>query len=301
MRIGMLMPYLDGLVTSGGFLREFAAAAEECGLESIWTVEHVVVAQDYEPLYPYSPDGRMPGGGGIGVPMTDPLETLAFVAAASHTVKLGTAMMVAPLHSPVVLAKRAATLDRISDGRLLLGLGIGWQKEEYAAIGVPFEDRGGRLDDCIGAMRALWTEAPANYHGKHVSFDRQFCQPQPERSIPIVLGGNSAPAVRRAAREGDGWFPYTISSEDFAHGADKIRELSTAAGRSEDAVEMTIWPGSFDFVREFDADYVRPYVTAGAGRIVLTPPMFGPESLLNGVENLAAYVDRYRNDVEAKL
>ncbi|MFJ9365481.1 LLM class F420-dependent oxidoreductase [Nocardia sp. NPDC101769] len=300
MRIGMLMPYLEGLVTSGGFLREFAAAAEECGLESIWTVEHVVVAQDYEPLYPYSPDGRMPGGD-LGVPMTDPLETLAFVAAASSTLKLGTAMVVAPLHSPVVLAKRAATIDRQSGGRLLLGLGIGWQKEEYAAIGVPFEDRGGRLDDCIGAMRALWTESPAAYQGKHVSFEKQFCLPQPERSIPIVLGGNSAPAVRRAARVGDGWFPYTISSEDFARGADRIRELSREAGRAEDAVEMTIWPGSFDFTREFDPGYVRPYVAAGASRVVLTPPMFGPESLLNGVENLAAYTDRYRNEVEAKL
>ncbi|GAB0103790.1 LLM class F420-dependent oxidoreductase [Nocardia sp. JMUB6875] len=300
MRIGMLMPYLDGLVTDGGFLREFAAAAEECGLDSIWTVEHVVVAENYEPLYPYSPDGKMPGGD-LGVPMTDPLETLAFVAAASSTLKLGTAMVVAPLHSPVVLAKRAATIDRQSGGRLLLGLGIGWQKEEYAAIGVPFEDRGGRLDDCIGAMRALWTESPATFLGKHVSFDKQFCLPQPERSIPIVLGGNSAPAVRRAAKVGDGWFPYTISAEDFARGADKIREIGAAAGRSEDAVEMTIWPGSFDFMREFEADYVRPYVTAGASRIVLTPPMFGPESLLNGVENLATYVDRYRNEVEAKL
>lgn len=300
MRIGMLMPYFDGLVTSGGFLREFAAAAEECGLDSVWTVEHVVVAQDYEPLYPYAADGKMPGGD-LAVPMTDPLETLAFLAAASSTLKLGTAMVVAPLHSPVLLAKRAATLDRQSDGRLLLGLGIGWQKEEYAAIGVPFEERGARLDDCIGAMRALWTESPATFTGKHVAFERQFCLPQPERSIPIVLGGNSAPAVRRAARVGDGWFPYTIASEDFTRGADKIREIATAAGRSEDAVEMTIWPGSFDFTREFDPDYVRPYVTAGASRIVLTPPLFGPESLLNGVENLATYVDRYRNDVAAKL
>ncbi|MGW4241648.1 LLM class F420-dependent oxidoreductase [Nocardia sp. NPDC004722] len=300
MRIGMLMPYLDGLVTDGGFLREFATAAEECGLDSIWTVEHVVVAENYEPLYPYSPDGKMPGGD-LGVPMTDPLETLAFLAAASSTLKLGTAMVVAPLHSPVVLAKRAATLDRQSDGRLLLGLGIGWQKEEYAAIGVPFEERGARLDDCIGVMRALWTQSPASYQGKHLSFERQFCLPQPERSIPIVLGGNSAPAVRRAAKVGDGWFPYTISSADFARGADKIREIGAAAGRSEDAVEMTIWPGSFDFTREFDPEYVRPYVTAGASRIVLTPPMFGPESLLNGVENLAGYVDRYRNEVEAKL
>src|SRR5205809_2344789 len=153
--LGMLLPYADGLITSPSFVREFAVAAEEAGIESLWSVEHVVVAEDYEPRYPYSANGRMPTMSGV-VPMPDPLELLAFIAAVTERVRLGTSVVVAPLHSPVVLAKRAATVDRLSAGRLMLGLGIGWQKEEYAAVGAPFAGRGTRLDECIGAMRELW-------------------------------------------------------------------------------------------------------------------------------------------------
>src|SRR5262249_50883651 len=156
---------------SGGFLRDFAGTLEECGVESVWTVEHVVIAEEYEPLYPYSESGRTPSGG-THVPMPDPLETIAFLAGASRTLRFGTAMVVAPLHSPVVLAKRAATIDRHSDGRLMLGLGIGWQKEEYAAVGAAYADRGRRLEECVGAMRALWRDAPASYAGRHVAFER---------------------------------------------------------------------------------------------------------------------------------
>ncbi|WP_433678633.1 TIGR03619 family F420-dependent LLM class oxidoreductase [Nocardia sp. CA-119907] len=302
-RIGMLVPYVDGLATSGTFLREFAAALEECGVESVWTVEHVVVAEDYEPLYPYSKDGRMPGPESA-VPMTDPLETIAFMAGASRTLRFGTAMVVAPLHSPVVLAKRAATIDRHSGGRLLLGLGIGWQKEEYAAVGAPFQARGARLEDCIGAMRALWADAPASFHGSHTAFDRLSCVPRPESgAVPIVLGGHSAPAVRRAGLLADGWFPYTIGPADFAAAADRLRDTAVTAGRGEDAVELTVWPGSCDPTREFDPDFVRPYVRAGATRLVLNPPLFGPDSLLGprGLDGLRDTVDRYREEVVAKL
>ena len=125
--LGMLLPYADGLITSGSFLRDFAAAAETAGVESLWSVEHVVVADDYEPRYPYSSSGRMPTVSGV-LPMPDPLELLAFIAGVTDRMVLGTSVVVAPLHSPVVLAKRAATIDRLSGGRLQLGLGIGWQR-----------------------------------------------------------------------------------------------------------------------------------------------------------------------------
>src|SRR5947209_18179766 len=128
--VGVMGPYLDGVITSGERVREFATAIEAAGAESIWTVEHVVVAEDYEPNYPYSESGRMASPRPDAVPMPDPLELLAYIAACTTTLRLGTAVVVAPLHSPTVLAKRAATIDRLSDGRLLLGLGIGWQKEE---------------------------------------------------------------------------------------------------------------------------------------------------------------------------
>ncbi len=302
-RIGMLVPYVEELVTSGAFLREFAVAAQEAGVESVWTVEHVVVADAYEPNYPYSASGRMPGPE-HGIPMTDPLETIAFMAGASSTLTFGTAMVVAPLHSPVVLAKRAATIALHSDDRLLLGLGIGWQKEEYAAVGASFRQRGRRLDDCIGAMRALWACAPASFTGHELSFTDLHCTPRPSGGrIPIILGGNSDPALRRAGRVGDGWFPYTLDPEGFAAGADVVRAIALGAGRPRDAVELTAWPGSCDAAREFDVDFVRGYVRAGATRLVLNQPVYGRDSILGprGLAGLADYVARYRDEVVGKL
>jgi probable F420-dependent oxidoreductase len=299
----MMLPYADGLVTDGGFLREFAAATQEAGIESLWAVEHVVVADGYLPHYPYASNGRMPGPR-TGIPMTDPLETIAFLAGASSTLRFGTAMVIAPLHSPVVLAKRVATIDLHSGGRLLLGLGIGWQREEYAAVGAPFARRGERLEDCIGAMRALWSQAPATFEGTHLRFEDLHCLPRPERgTVPIVLGGNSEPALRRAGRIGDGWFPYTIDPAGFAAGADAVRATAAAAGRAEDAVELTAWPGSCDPDREFDADFVRGYTAAGATRLVLNQPLRGPNSLLGprGLDGLADHLARYRDAVVSAL
>ena len=303
-KLAMMAPFADGLVTSGGFLRDLAGTLEECGVESLWTVEHVVVAEDYEPNYPYADSGQMPGGQ-RGLPMPDPLETIAFLAGASRTLRFGTAMVVAPLHSPAVLAKRAATIDRHSGGRLMLGLGIGWQKEEYAAVGVPYRDRGARLDECIGAMRALWSQSPASFDGRFVSFDRVHSAPRPEAgAVPIVLGGNSDAAVRRAGRCGDGWFPYTISAEDFARQAELLRETASPAGRLPDAVELTAWPGSCDPARAgTDPAWVGEYVRAGASRLVLSPRYGGPDGLLGprGLAGLRDQIARYREEILEKL
>ncbi|MFI0350718.1 LLM class F420-dependent oxidoreductase [Actinomadura sp. 9N407] len=296
-RLGMMAPFVDGLITSGGFLRDFAGTLEECGVESVWTVEHVVVAEDYETLYPYSRNGRMPGPP-EGIPMPDPLDTIAYLAGATRTLRFGTAMVVAPLHSPVVLAKRAATIDRHSGGRLMLGLGIGWQKEEYAAIGVPYAKRGARLDECVGAMRALWSQEPATFHGEHVSFERVHCRPRPESgAVPIVLGGNSEAAVRRAGRTGDGWFPYTIGPRDFAARADLLRETAAAHGRDPGAVEITAWPGSHDPSRQ--NDLAREYVSAGASRLVIAPRVRTDDA--RTLDAVREQVTRYRDDVLEKL
>jgi probable F420-dependent oxidoreductase len=273
--LGVMLPFAPDQVASGDFLREWVHVVEECGVESVWGVEHVVIADDYDPKYPYSESGEIPGGKGAAMgarPMPDPLDTLAFVAAVSTTLTLGTSVVVAPLHSPAVLAKRVATVDNLSGGRVLLGLGIGWQREEYEAVGAPFRQRGARLEECIGAMRALWTEAPATFHGEHVAFDRVYSSPQPARgAVPIVLGGNSPPAVERVARIADGWYPYTIGPDEFEVSAARLRELATAAGRDPEVIEITVWPGSFDLAAERDVDFVRRYVVAGARRLILIP------------------------------
>ncbi|MFF2505467.1 LLM class F420-dependent oxidoreductase [Streptomyces sp. NPDC058067] len=302
-RLGLMAPMSDGLITSGTFLRDLARTLEEESVESFWTVEHVVVADAYEPLYPYSDGGRMPSGTGT-VPMPDPLETIAFMAGASSALRFGTAMVVAPLHSPAVLAKRAATIDRHSDGRLMLGLGIGWQKEEYAAVGVPYAARGRRLEECVGAMRALWSHSPASYAGEYVSFERLHSLPRPASgAVPVVLGGNSEPAVRRAGRIADGWFPYTIGPDEFAERADLLRTSSREAGRAEDAVEITVWPGSCDPKKQWDPDWVRRYVDAGATRVVLYPRTDGPDGLLGprGLDALREQLAQFRTAVMEEL
>ncbi len=299
--IGVLLPLAPGQVTSGDFLREWVAVVEECEVESVWGVEHVVLAHDYDPKYPYSDSGQIPSGSGAaagGRPMPDPLDTLAYVAAVSERVKLGTSVVIAPLHSPAVLAKRVSTIDNLSGGRMILGLGIGWQREEYEAVGVPFRQRGARLEECIGAMRALWTDAPATFHGDHVAFERVYSSPRPARgSVPIVLGGNSQPAVERAGRIGDGWYPYTIGPDELEASAARLREVAAEAGRDPEAVEITVWPGSHDYASEHDVEYVRRFVGAGARRLLITPQVGRDQ----GFASLRDQILRYREQVLEKL
>lgn len=135
---------------------ELAQAAEEAGFESIWTIDHVVVPQEYAPNYPYSSDGRMSSGVPEN-PRPDAIVWMSFLAAATTRLKLGTGVLVLPQRNPVVTAKQIATLDHLSSGRVLLGIGVGWLEEEFTAIGVPFEKRGKRTDEYIEAMRELWT------------------------------------------------------------------------------------------------------------------------------------------------
>jgi len=296
-KLGVLVPYAEGMATSGGFLSDWAGVLEDSGVESVWAVEHVVVAADYEPRYPYSASGRMAGAPGT-VPMPDPLELLAFLAATTTRLRLGTAMMVAPLHPPAVLAKRAATVDRLSGGRMELGLGIGWQREEYAAVGAPFDRRGARLEECVAAVRALWASGPATYHGRFVSFDRVHSDPSPvDGTMPIVLGGHSEPAVRRAGRLADGWFPFTVGPDEFAERADLLRREAAAAGRDPEAVVLTAWPGSADPAKELDPAFVRRYVEAGASRLVVG----GHPGPGGGLDGLAEKLRRYRDDVVSRL
>jgi probable F420-dependent oxidoreductase len=299
--IGVLLPLAPGQITSGDFLREWVAVVEECGVESVWGVEHVVIANEYDPKYPYSESGQFPSGSGAVAgarPMPDPLDTLAYLAAVSRTVKLGTSVVIAPLHSPAVLAKRVSTIDNLSGGRMVLGLGIGWQREEYEAVGAPFRQRGARLEECIGAMRALWADAPATFHGDHVAFERVYSTPQPLRgAVPIVLAGNSRAAMERAGRIGDGWFPLTIGPDEFAGSAARLRDVASAAGRDPEAVEITVWPGSYDAASELDADYVRRFVRSGARRLVLMPQVGNDR----GLASLREQLDRYREQVVDKL
>ncbi len=175
--------------------------AEEHGFESIWTVEHVVVPAGYESQYPYSPTGRMPGPEESPIP--DPLIWLTWVGAATTTLRLATGILILPQRNPVILAKELATLDVLSGGRVELGVGVGWLREEFDALGIPFEERGARTDEYVEALRTLWHDEEPCFYGTFASFDRAKCFPQPvQKLIPIHIGGHTMPAAapRRSSR-----------------------------------------------------------------------------------------------------
>ena len=215
---------------------ELVQAAEAAGFESIWTVEHTVVPAGYRSAYPYSTDGKM-AGGIDDFPLPDPLIWMAYVAAATTKIKLATGILILPQHNPVVAAKQIATLDVMSRGRVLLGIGVGWLKEEFEAIGVSFDDRGERTDEYVQALRALWTEEKPTFSGNHVSFAGAYCRPQPVNgTVPIIVGGHSHAAARRAGRLGDGFFPARGASAELI---DLARRAAEQADRDPRKLEIT--------------------------------------------------------------
>jgi probable F420-dependent oxidoreductase len=227
-----------GRYTNGRAAVELAQAAETAGFESMWTVEHVVVPHGYQSRYPYSPTGRM-GSGLEDFPIPDPLIWLAYIASATRTIKLGTAILILPQRNPVITAKAVATLDHLAGGRrVLLGIGVGWLAEEFATLGVPFDDRGPRTDEYVAAMRALWSQERASFKGRFVSFTDVFCRPLPaDRRIPIIVGGDTKAAARRAGRLGDGYFPARGAPTELF---DEMRRAAVEAGRNPADIEITV-------------------------------------------------------------
>lgn len=297
MKLGYIPPMTKSVTLDRDYVIRLVEMLEAQGVESVWTVEHVVMAKQYEPLYPYSKDGMAPTAPDTLMP--DPLEWHAFAAARTDRINLGTSVVVASQHSAAILAKRVATLDALSGGRVRLGVGIGWQREEYHACGVPYRDRGRRLDETIEAMRVLWREEWATYHGKHVDFEDVHMDAKPFRKegVPILIGGSTEVAARRAGRLGDGWYPYVISPEDFGKGVETIRQTARAAGRDPGAIELTIWPASFDFTKTFDLAFVKAYADRGARRVVISQG----ESMTTDIAGQRDFIRRYQDEILAKL
>lgn len=269
MKIGVLPLFAKGITCNPDWVAEFISTVEEENGESVWGVEHVIVAENYKPNYPYSADGRAPADENTMMP--DALEWLSYAAALSRTVRLGTCVMVLPQHSPVQMAKRVATIDQLSGGRMMLGVGLGWQEEEYAALNVPFARRGPRMDEYIAAMRALWTQEPASFSGEFVNFHRVFSDVRPVKpnGIPIIIGGSSEAAARRAGKLGDGFYPFVISPEELALRVEDMNRAARDAGRDPRAIELTVWPGSWQFRASLDANVMRRYLALPISRVVV--------------------------------
>jgi len=254
--------------------RRVARLAEAAGFDSLFAVEHVVWPENYTSVYPYGPTGRLPGEPSVKLP--DPLIWLTWVAAATTRLRFMTAVMILPQRNPLVLAKEVATLDYLSGGRFELGIGVGWLKEEFEALGIPFERRGKRADEYIGAMRALWASDAASFAGEFVNFDKVSSNPKPvAKSVPIIVGGHSEAAARRAGRLGDGFFPSIGSQVDTMPLLDVVRRSAEQAGRDPAKVELILGcPGVLPKSGTDPRAAVEERIAQGAGRLALPVTAF---------------------------
>ncbi len=258
--------------TSTSAAISLAQGAEAVGVDSLWTVEHVVVPVGYESPYPYSPTGKMPGGReDFDVP--DPLIWLSFVAANTKTIKLGTGILILPQRNALIVAKEVATLDAMSGGRVLLGVGVGWLREEFDALGESFGDRGKRLDEQMEVLRELWTGAPSEFQGTYTNFGPLYSRPRPAQgSVPLVIGGHSEAAARRAGRYGDGFFPGSGTIDELKHLLAIVHSAAIEYGRDPSAIEITtgaIGSGSKAYA------HIEELMAIGVHRVNVAPPKPG--------------------------
>jgi probable F420-dependent oxidoreductase len=256
-----------GFGTAPGTAKVTAIAinAERLGFSTLWVPEHVVLLDQYSSPYPYAADHRM------NLPMTrpffDPFLTLTCAATVTSKIRLATGICLVPEHNPLILGKVVATLDYVSAGRTILGVGIGWLEEEFRAVGVPWERRADRTRDYITAMRKLWGEQLSSYSGEFVRFEGVRSYPKPVRGadVPVFFGGESGPALRRVAEYGNGWLGFNLTPEEAAAKIKRLEELLKANGRRRAEVEIAVRPRN----PQITQDDLKRYRDAGVDEMVL--------------------------------
>lgn len=267
-KFAVIAPVAAGVTADPEWMSAFARHVEACGFESIVAVEHTVLMTEYSSVYPYDASGRVELPADCPVP--DPLDLLAFLAAHTERLGLATGVLVLPNHHPVVLAKRVATLDALSGGRIRLCVGMGWLKEEIEACGAEFSSRGRRADEQLEVLRLLWEDRPdgASFSGEFFEFDHAACYPKPTQSVPIHIGGHSRAAARRAGRLGDGFQPLGVSGPALSELIAIMRDEADRASRDPDTLELSLG----HLVTKIDGDRAGKLATLGANRIVLAMP-----------------------------
>ncbi|CAN5435916.1 LLM class F420-dependent oxidoreductase [soil metagenome] len=279
------LAFASSIGIDGESSRDVCRAAETAGFESLWGGEHVILPSTIASRYPYTPDGRIPATNDTPIP--DPLIWLAFAAAAAPTMRLGTCILIVPQRNPLILAKELATLDQLSGGKVELGIGVGWMREEFESLGVPWERRGARNDEYVEAMRLLWSGPEVEFHGEFVDFPPVTCSPRPvQPTIPILVGGDTDAAIRRAVRLADGYFPGEGNLERLGTLIGRVRTAAEDAGRDPDSIEIN---AMFSSHMSEPLAGVEALAELGVGRVMVPAFFFaGP----GGLERLAEFGER---------
>lgn len=268
-----------------------AQAAEQRGFESVWLPEHLLLPTTLPATYPYSGSGQAPIN--PATPELDPWVALAAVAAATSTIRLGTGVFILPLRHPVPTARSVMTLDRVSRGRVTMGIGVGWMAEEFAMVGQSFVDRGSRADECIAVIRHLFTADVVEHHGAHFDLGPAKFEPKPvQHRVPIEVGGTSPAALRRAGRLGDGWIE--LGSADLDQVVGRLATIEAArrdAGRADEPFEVTCGLAA---EQAADPAIEGRYEAAGVTRIMVAPPR---RDARYAVEDVIEWVNRFGDTV----
>jgi probable F420-dependent oxidoreductase len=267
-------------------LTHLATTAERVGVESIWSVEHVVIPVGYQSTYPYDPSGKIPVPDQVPIP--DPLLPLAYAAAVTKRLKLATGILILPQRHPLYVAKEVATLDVLSGGRAMLGIGIGWLAEEFDALGIPFAERAARTAESVRAIRSLWKDEPEPFAGRFFRWGKLESHPKPVQKpgVPIIVGGHTELSARRAARYGDGFIPGVADDAKLTWLLGIMREECKKLGRDPASIEVTSGRTTPD------VEGVKRLAELGVSRFVTQPPAFDADGLTAGLEKLGELIAR---------
>lgn len=285
MKVGLFAPLINPHHTPA-FLTALGPAAESRGFHAIWLGEHVLLFDDYASRYPYAEDGRIRIAEDAG--LLEPFTALAFLAATTERIRLGTGICLVPQRNPVYTAKEAAAVDYLSGGRLDFGVGVGWLREEFAALGVPFERRGARTREYLEVIRRLWCEPVSEFEGDFYTLpaSRQFPKPVQRPHPPIYFGGESEAALKRVADLGQGWYGFDLGPEEAGERIARLRALLAERGRRPEEVQCAV--GSY--LRPVDAAATERYRAAGVDQLVLL-------LLARDVEQMQARLDGFATEV----